>query len=274
LPQREDLGAEDCYVPPGWFWSGGDPQASQGLPRRRLWLDGHLFRRFPVVNSEYITFLDSLVSSGRTEDALRHAPRARAGTVGEEGSLIYGFDGTHFSLRPDADGDVWKPDVPVLMVDWFGAKAFAEWEAARTGRPWQLPSELAWEKAARGVDGRCFPWGDRFDASRACMRDSHAGRSLPASIHAYPLDESPYGVRGMAGNVADWCLDSKRDGPVLRSSRVETPTVTAAPTGARVNRGGCWYGEAVNLRTADRYWNYPTSRTISLGFRIARHFGT
>ena len=273
LPHPDELGPDDCYVPCGWFWSGETPSTAHLLPSRRRWLDAHVFRRFPVTNAEYLVFLDSLVAKGQTEAALRHAPRERGGTVGELGPMIYGFDGTHFSLRPDADGDVWEPDVPVFMVDWDGASAFAAWEAERTGEPWRLPCELAWEKAARGVDGRFYPWGDRFDPSWACMRDSHPGRILPASVHDHPLDESPYGIRGMAGNASDWCIDGHKGSPTSQQpARVPLPDVPPPPATARQTRGGGWYSEATHLRAADRYWNDPTSRTISLGFRLARHF--
>lgn len=271
LPHPGELGPHDCYVPGGWFWSGETPSTAHLLPPRRLWVDAHVFRRFPVTNAEYLVFLDELVATGRTAEALRHTPRERGGTLGELGPNIYGFDGTHFSLRPDADGDVWEPDVPVFMVDWAGASAFAAWEAERTGQPWRLPCELAWEKAARGVDGRFHPWGDRFDPSWACMRDSHSGRILPASVHDHPLDESPYGLRGMAGNASDWCIDGHKDRPPLSSGRVPLPDVPPAPAAVRLTRGGGWYSEAAHLRAADRYWNDPTSRTISLGFRLARH---
>ena len=237
-----------------------------------MWVDDFVIRRHPVTNAQYLEFLDSLVAMGREEDALRYAPRERAGIAGlQEGALIFGYDGQNFSLKPDVDGDVWEPDVPVLMVDWYGACGFAAWEAKRTGLPWTLPPELAWEKAARGVDGRCFPWGDHFDPSRACMRESHSGRLLPASVEAYPLDESPYGVRGMAGNSADWCADSRREGPALTTARVNVAlTDIKGDSEAKVTRGGGWYSELDHVRLADRYWNHPLSRTVSLGFRLAR----
>jgi len=270
LPFPGELGPSDRYVPPGWFWSGQSTQAARSLPKRRLWVDGRVFRCFPVTNADYLSFLDGLVAQGRTEDALQHAPRERSGTVGESGAQIYGFDGRRFSLRPDADGDVWEPDVPVFMVDWAGAAAFAAWEAGHTGQPWRLPCELAWEKAARGVDGRVYPWGDRFDPSWTCMRNSHSGRMLPQSVHAFPVDESPYMIRGMAGNAADWCVDAHREHPLLTSRRVPAPIPSMEPANTRQTRGGGWYSEAVDVQLTGRHWNAPASRTVSLGFRLAR----
>ncbi|MDP6934657.1 MAG: serine/threonine-protein kinase, partial [Myxococcota bacterium] len=90
VPATADLGPHDCFVPAGWFWSGGDPEASFPLPRRRLWVPSLVLRRFPVTNIEYMAFLDDLVATGREEQALRHVPRERAGKVGEQGAMIYG----------------------------------------------------------------------------------------------------------------------------------------------------------------------------------------
>ncbi len=229
LPRADALGSGDCYVPAGWYWSGGDPEAANSLPRRRLWVDGVVFRRFPVTNRAYLAFLDALVAAGREAEALRFVPREKGGTVGELGAMIYGRDAEgRFTLRPDADGDIWEADWPVIMVDWWGARAFAAWEASRSGRGWRLPGELEWEKAARGVDGRFYPWGDVMDPSWCCTRESHAGRPLPASVERFPVDESVYGIRGMAGNSRDWCADryDLHDGPPTEGRRVCAPADT------------------------------------------------
>ena len=134
------------------------------------------------------------------------------------------------------------------MVDWAGAAAYARHEAERTGLPWQLPPELAWEKAARGVDGRRFPWGDAFDPSWACMKDSHRGQPKPVAVDAIEADVSVYGIRGLCGNIKDWCADAwSVDGPPLADARVPAapPDPTADPPGRtrlRVRRGGAGLG--------------------------------
>jgi len=230
-------------------------------------------KRFPVTNREYLAFLDDLVATGREEEALRHAPRERGGKEGETGALIYGRrpDG-RFELVADADGDVWLPGYPVCMVDWWGARAYAEWLAARTGLPWRLPGELEWEKAARGVDGRFFPWGDVLDPSWCCMRDSHPGRLLPAVVDSYPVDESPCGVRGMAGGMRDWCADLyDRDRPTLVDSSVGPPDVGDVTDRARRPlRGGACYYIARVIRVAYRYGDVPWNRFAFSGFRVCR----
>jgi formylglycine-generating enzyme required for sulfatase activity/tRNA A-37 threonylcarbamoyl transferase component Bud32 len=270
LPAPGALGPDDRYVPAGWWWSGGDPAALHSLPRRRTWLDGWVFRRFPVTNREFLAFLDDLVARGRVEEALRWAPRERASVEEAPGATIYSFDGARFGLRPDLDGHLWDPDWPVVMVDWFGASAFAAWEAERTGQAWQLPPELAWEKAARGVDGRWYPWGDAFDASWACLQPSHAARPSPSRVDAFPVDESVYGIRGLAGNTRDWCVDPFRpEGAPFGAGR---PALAAPPDAPRVDRGGAWASRPELARVSFRFRDPPAHRNGVLGFRLARPF--
>ena len=254
LPRPGDLGDEDRYVPAGWFWSGGDARAPNALLRRRLWCDGLVLRQFPVTNTQYISFLDDLVARGREQEALRHAPRERAGTPG---ALIYGYEGGRFHLRPDADGDIWHPDWPVVMVDWYGAFAYAEWFALRSGLTWRLPGDLEWEKAARGVGGRFYP--------------CHAGHPLPSVVDGYPVDTSPYGVRGVAGNVMDWCADVfVADGPLGVTARVLPPRGDKETGSSRVYRGGSWGSTPAQARVAVRSARSPGYRDPLLGLRLAR----
>jgi formylglycine-generating enzyme required for sulfatase activity/tRNA A-37 threonylcarbamoyl transferase component Bud32 len=273
LPAAGELGPDDVFVPAGWFWSGGDDDAVEGLPARRLWCEDVVVRRFPVTNAEYIRFLDDLVASGREDEALRHAPRERTPTG--DGPPVYGRgpDGC-FVLRRDADGDLWEPDWPVILVDWAAACAFARWEAARTGRPWRPIGEYERERVARGADGRAFPWGNGFLASWCCGRASREGRALPSPVHAYPVDASPYGVRGLAGNVKDWCSDVFRlDGPPLDGQTVLPPgldTSGAVPAGTWVTqRGGFWDAASRRARAASRARGLPETRDGDVGIRLA-----
>jgi len=271
LPAVGELGPEDCYVPAGWFSAGGDPKGLEALPARWVWVDGVCVSRFPVTNREYIAFLDDLVVQGREEEALRHAPRERAGGEGEQGPLICGFTDGRFSLRPDGDGDVWSPDWPVCMVDWHGAVTFAAWRSAATGLAWRLPHELEWEKAARGVDGRFYPWGDAFDPSWGHMRESRQGRAMPAVVGAYPVDESVYGVRDLAGNMRDWTVArSVHDGDVRAGKPVESVESGHYDNPTQVFRGGAWGFSGTGLRSTYRSGDPTSRRNHNVSFRLVR----
>ena len=205
IPPVGSLPDNSCFIPAGWFWAGGDEAELNSYSRKRIWLEDYIMSTYPVTNREYLVYLNALVDAGQVDEALLRVPRERSGQVGQEGAMIYGRDSNgHFILVPDADGDLWDLDWPVMMVDWHSANAYAEWYSAKTGRRWMLPDELRWEKAARGVDGRWHVWGDRFDPSYCAMVHSHNGRRLPQPIDSFEIDCSVYGVRGMGGNMVDW----------------------------------------------------------------------
>ena len=109
----------------------------------------------------------------------------------------------HKNLGHDIQGDL-----PATSINWFSCVAYCRWFSEKTGLGWRLPHELEWEKAARGIDGRFFPWGDTLDPSWCCMRQSHKETPAPASVFQFQLDEGPYGVRGQSGNVRDWCINT------------------------------------------------------------------
>jgi eukaryotic-like serine/threonine-protein kinase len=271
LPRATELHPDECYVPAGWFTAGGDPDAPGAVSRRQVWADGFCMSRFPVTNHQYIAFLDDLVAQGRESEALRHAPCERGGTQSEQGAPIYGYSNGRFSLRPDADGDEWLADWPVCMVDWKCATAFAAWHAKRTGLDWRLPHELEWEKAARGVDGRFYPWGDGFDASRCHMKDSHRGRPWPALVGQYALDESVYGVRDVAGNMRDWTATAfETDGAVGDRARLTPTHGVGEESSFRAFRGGNCFNSAPFVRVANRNRFFPGYRSNDLSFRLAR----
>ena len=278
LPPAGGLDADDHYVPPGWFWSGGDAEATDGTPRRRLWAAGMVMKRFPLTNGEYLVFLDDLVAHGREQEALRWAPREKGGTLGEDGALILGRDAAgKFQLRADAEGDVWEDRNPVTMVHLGCAVAYGRWAAERTGRPWRLPGELEWEKAARGVDGRYFPWGDVLDPSWCCMRDSHIERPAWVAVERFPVDESVYGVRGLGGNAEDWCAELyRREGPESPGDIVVAPAILGdldlSPAARRGRRGGIWSGNARSARCCNRNGTEPSARNANLGIRLVRSY--
>ncbi|MFT4623984.1 MAG: sulfatase activating formylglycine-generating enzyme [Myxococcota bacterium] len=270
LPPAGSLDPEDCYVPPGWFWSG-DPGAADGLPRRRLWVDGFVIRRHPVTNRGMLAFLNDLVTRGRGDEAEAWSPRERATAPGEPAPRpVYGRhpDG-RFHLRTDELGFAWQPDWPVALVSFDAARAFAAWQAERTGLPWRLPHDLEWEKAARGVDGRRLPWGDFFDATWAQTAKSVDGTPVRAPVGQHPVDVSTYGVEGLCGNVRDWCANRyQRAGPPPGTLRVDPHE---EGTGAyRLQRGGSWSSMPNLCWSGGRLVGGATMRMASVGFRLAR----
>lgn len=233
LPPSRLLRAEEVYIPPGWATLGGDPLARPVRPALRRWVPGFLLHRRPVTNGELLAFIQELALRDRAEEALRHTPRV-------EGAYP------------------WDPALPATGVDLFTARAYASWRARQEGVPLRLPHESEWEKAARGVDGRYFPWGDAFEPHLCHMRDSRPGTPAPAPPGFAAADRSPYGVMDLAGGVATWCLPDP-----------EEAARATAPDRAPI-RGGQWNGDAWRCRAASRSLLPNTARDAGLGLRLAR----
>ncbi|WP_437944920.1 bifunctional serine/threonine-protein kinase/formylglycine-generating enzyme family protein [Sorangium sp. So ce296] len=270
-----ELGEDDLYVPPGWFVSGGDPDAGDSLPRRRLWCDGFIVRRHPVTNAEYLAFLNALVATGREAEALECCPRLSLGRAASDAgpdSLRFerGDDG-RFRLGLIPTDVQEEPRMPVAFVHWRAAMRYAAWYAAETGAPWRLLNELEWEKAARGVDGRCMPWGDFLEPTWGCMLGSHEGVAGRRPVDDFPLDESPYGLRGAAGNVRDWCVNAwKREGTRTDEGIVLLDPADDGDPDFRAARGGAWSTSPNLCRAAGRFAGKPGDRFGGIGFRLAR----
>ncbi|MBN1770244.1 MAG: SUMF1/EgtB/PvdO family nonheme iron enzyme [Deltaproteobacteria bacterium] len=247
LPE-EAIGPGLVYVPAGGFISGGDPAAAGALPKRWLHLDGFLIGRTSITCGEYLAFINDLAAAD-LQQAKHRTPR-----TGREAGYYWPCVGDAFEIpERDKDGDAWLPDYPVFGISFDDAQAYCRWRAARDCLPWHLPTESEWEKAARGTDGRLYPWGNRFDATFCKMRFSRPGRPQPEPVGTFPLDESPYGVRDMAGTIRNWC-----DSRLLPDER------------HLVVKGGSWSLPAEGCRAAGRHGHLPGVVFTSIGFRIAR----
>ncbi|KYF70445.1 SUMF1/EgtB/PvdO family nonheme iron enzyme, partial [Sorangium cellulosum] len=276
LPAAEELDPGDVYVPAGLTGIGGDPGAADGLPARRVWVDAFVIRRFPVTNTEYLVFLNELVAAGREAEAMAACPGVQLGMADRAGDrrAFTRTDGGRFALAVDDWGCPLEPDQPVVLVDWAAAMAYARWYAARRGQPWRLPDEVEREKAARGADGRFFPWGDHADATFACALESHAGQPARVPVDSYPADESPYGVRGLAGNSRDWCINVWRsEGPTIAGGRLRIEAAAAGDPEYRAVRGGAWSSPLDLSRSAARFGNRPDVPRLTMGIRLVRSFG-
>jgi formylglycine-generating enzyme required for sulfatase activity len=152
---------------------------------------------------------------------------------------------------------------PVVGVSWFEAVAFCNWLAERIGQMCQLPSDKEWEYAARGVDGRVWPWGDNWTDSAANTIDAGLQKSTPVGLFdRYP---SPFGLGECAGNVWEWCSSEFRGyGPYADNDGRESSDGVMP----RVIRGGSWLNGADHARCSNRDHYSPTDRHFDLGFRI------
>jgi serine/threonine-protein kinase len=216
-------GDNEVYIPAGTARLGGDPHSTESDEVIVVDLPAFIMQRFPVTFRDWFAFLEDV------RDA-RHRPKT----------------------------DNWDNlDLPIFGISAESAEAYAQWLSRRDGKRWRLPTENEWEKAARGTDGRIFPWGDHFDATFCKMRDSRPGLPVAEPIGAFEWDISPYGVRDLAGGVADWCIPDHR-----RTSPREPREV--------VSRGGAWCDWAIDCRLTSRRRYLAVEHSARVGVRLAR----
>lgn len=214
-------GTEMIHIPSGFFLKGTTEETVKELaskfgyhtswlanesPQREVDLPDFQIDRYPVSNQSYYEFCKST----------GHAPPK------------------HWNRQTPPELLL---DHPVRFVNQEDALAYAIWAGKR------LPTENEWEKAARGTDGRLYPWGDEFDPNACCWNRSGSEGNTTDSVHAHPSGASPYGVMDMAGNLFEWCMDGPEGGAQLdRAVRFSA-----------FLKGGAWITtEVLDLRCAAR----------------------
>lgn len=152
-----------------------------------------------------------------------------------------------------------NPARPVVGVNWHEAEAYCRWLSAVTGQNYRLPAETQWEKAARGTDGRQYPWEGEFDSARCNTNESRILLTTPVGLYRNGI--SPYEVYDASGNVWEWTVDWYQAYPGGQASE---------DFGERfkVVRGGSWDGDDGNARCASRGGDVPVSFTYDIGFRL------
>jgi formylglycine-generating enzyme required for sulfatase activity len=233
IPWGDMLGFPMVWVPRGPFRMGSDkdsdPQAyDDELPQHEVTLPGYWIGRYPVTVAEFRDFVEES-----------------------------GYDASEKSLN-DPD------DRPVRYVNWRDALAYCRWLSERTGLPVTLPSEAEWEKAARGTDGRIYPWGDEDPTAELCNFSGNVGDTTPVGNYS-PEGDSPYECADMAGNVWEWTRSLWGENypydPADGRENLEA-------SGSRVVRGGAFGSSARGVRCAFRLSGDPRSRNDDVGFRV------
>jgi iron(II)-dependent oxidoreductase len=228
-PQRSNDGAQMVSVPAGEFWMGSeesDAFASE-KPRRRVSLDAFRIDKYEVTNALYRRFMD--------------ATGHRAPEYWNNGKWN-------------------ESNQPVVGVDWNDANAYCNWAGKR------LPTEAEWEKAARGTDGRLYPWGEQWDVSRANSNESKLGKTV--AVGSYPGGVSSYGAHDMAGNVWEWVADWY-DANYYSNAPDRNPKGPVSGQ-SRVLHGGSWGLNPRYLRSSARLSVDPSNRDFYIGFRCSQ----
>lgn len=251
LPSKQWAVLEEAVtVPAGEFDMGTDnlKTDAQNRPAHTVYVPEFYIDKYPTTNAQYAQFV------AQTD---RRVP----------------LNWVEGKFKPD------KVLHPVTMVTWFDAKAYCEWAGKR------LPTEAEWEKAARGNDGRRWPWGDVMDTKRL---NNYYNVGKTTSVFTYDNGVSPYGVYDMAGNVQEWVFDSfekykDSDAPsVIFSAKKVVPSKDKedrkAKMGSFINtdkkykvmRGGSWKGDPFSASSYHRGYAWPNSTSDFFGFRCAR----
>jgi serine/threonine-protein kinase len=278
LPGEGEIGPDEVYIPAGYAWTGGDPGAADSLPRRRIWIDGFVLRRYPVTNRELLEFLADVAAGGIGHVELG-LPPSHPGVIEAAtrpiAQVIPRFScdqGGRFVLLQADPRAASQLEWPAI-VDGYVASAHARWLALRTGKPWRLPDELEREKASRGADARHFPWGDHAEPAFARVLEMPRGEPAPGPVGSAPADEGPYGARDLAGNVRDWCANPwNREGPRVEGDRLCLETANPESDLFWGVRGGGWGSSMAYSRAAERFGSRPGVRKPMLGVRPARAF--
>ena len=249
-------GAEMVFVPAGPFWMGSledDSYAYQNeMPQREVTLDAFWIDRYEVTNARYAACVDAGVCK---------APFA------------FGMFKPNSSTREQYFGNPEYVNYPVIYVNWFAAQEYCTWAGKR------LPTEAEWEKAARGTDGRLFPWGNKdVTGNLANLADANTnydwtiryindGFQDTSPAGNYPQGASPYGAMDMAGNVWEWVQDWY-DVSYYRTAPDENP---AGPDEGEYKglRGGSWQSSNWGIRAALRSRLEPDIAYNYIGFRCA-----
>lgn len=222
---------------------------SAEMPQFRADLPAFYLGSFAVTNAQFVRFLNHARPTWKQVDLWLAAREHIVPPCGGESG---------WRVDPDYEQH------PIAHVSWYGADAYCRWAGLR------LPTEIEWEKGARGSDERIFPWGDNWhDRYLRWHGGDRRENETTAPVDAYPEGRSPYGLFQMAGNVDEWCVDGYRPAIYSRYSRGDLST-PASGYGRVVRGGACLRRNKTEFRCAMRRGN-PAElvNILYTGFRCA-----
>lgn len=223
-----------AYVPEGYFQMGTSSGQEDEGPMHFVFTRAYFIDKYEVSNAEYMEFV------------------AATG---------------HPKPKYWEDPDFNRPELPVVGVSWHDAMAYARWKNRR------LPTEAEWEKAARGNDGRLWPWGGKWDKGFSFYFVNIFGEDdnylYTAPVDYYQSGTSPFGLYNAAGNVWEWCLDWYEEDYYRISPEInpEGPSETGL---MKALRGGSWLNDIESARVVKRARNYPRVKNRMYGFRTVQ----
>jgi serine/threonine-protein kinase len=234
------LEPETILIPAGEFLRGsveGEREAAASeRPQRRIYLADYHIGKYPVTNAQYAAFVAA---------AKRRSP-------------AHWVDG-----KPPAGLE----QHPVVYVSWNDAAAYCAWLGEITGKPYRLPSEAQWEKAARGIDGRLFPWGNYWEKERCNTLESRLKQPTPVGAYS-PAGDSPFGCADTSGNVWEWVADWYTEDYYALSTTNENP-MGPAKGAVKGMRGGSFSADRRHARAANRSFGNRSTTSPEIGFRCA-----
>ncbi|UCH94179.1 MAG: formylglycine-generating enzyme family protein [Candidatus Aminicenantes bacterium] len=237
-------------VPAGEFIRGSE-KFENAKPVQSIYLDAYMIGKYTVTNQEFKRFVDS---EGYYKEEYWEVDGWRWRKDEDITEPFYWYDSQ------------WNgPNFPVVGISWFEANAYANWLAKVTGKPFRLPTEAEWEKAACGTDGREYPWGNKFFENLCNTDESGLGRTMPVGL--FPAAQSPYCCMDMVGNILEWCADYY-DSEYYKKSPLKNPKGPEFCSN-RVLRGGGWANGPVTCTSNIRLYLPPATRLSTMGFRLA-----
>ena len=235
------------------FVSAGKFLMGEGPEQHEVFLPDYQLGKYPVTNAEYGRFIEA----GGYQDKTRWTEAAWQ-EIGQKQTQPRYWQDVRFN----------KPNQPAIGLSWYECVAYCHWLSAETGQLYRLPTEAEWEKAARGVDGRLYPWGNEFDASRLNAREGDQKVCTSTPVGIYPGGVSPFGLFDCAGNVWEWCATRWKKHFPYNADQDEWRADYLEGKNLRALRGGSWNYRAEVTRCGYRFKFQPYGWTERGGFRL------